>query len=162
MNTFEIPKTCVICDLSINKNPCNLPDNIKEKETKTIIFPFKSNKKYGIVAYVNKMKLMNKQRNKCLVHLKFDNSNYPSFMKGIRKTLKERFKLRDEPLIRSIQLKKCVRPFKSNGYSTLFLLESFIKARKNDNSKDQQKKLIEYLTDQNMIKSFRKYKRIIN
>ena len=162
MNTFEIPNNCVLCNLSINKNICNLPDNLKETETKTIIFPFKSNTKYGIVAYVNKMKILNKRINKCLVQLKYEKSNYPSFLKGIRKTLKERFKLKNEPFIHSLQLKKCVKRYKYNGYFTLFLLESFIKTRKSINSKDQQKKLIEYLTDQNMIKSFRKYKRIIN
>ena len=108
------------------------------------------------------MKLMNKQLNKCLIHLKHDNSNYPSFMKGLRKTLKERYNLREEPLIRSIQLKKCVKPFKNNGFSTLFLLETFMKIRSGDNSKDQQKKLTEFLTDKNLIKSFRRYKRIIN
>ena len=160
MNTFEIPNRCMICELSENGKLCNIPDNITGIET--IIFPFKSNKKYGILSYVNKMKLINKQINKCLIHLKHDNSNFPSFMKGIRKTLKERYKLKEEPLIRSIQLKKFVKPFKHNGYFTLFLLESFIKTRNCDNSKDQQKKLIEYLTDKNMIKSFRRYKRIIN
>ena len=160
MNTFEIPPKCIMCELSEYGKPCNIPDNIKGIET--IVFPFKSNKKYGIVAYINKMKLMNKQLNKCLIHLKHDNSNYPNFMKGLRKTLKERYNLREEPLIRSIQLKKCVKPFKNNGYFTLFLLETFMKIRKSDNSKDQQKKLIEYLNDQNMFKSFRRYKRIIN
>ena len=160
INTFEIPKKCIMCELSEYGKPCNIPDNVKGIET--IIFPFKSNKKYGILSYVNKMKLMNKHRNKCLIHLKHDNSNYPSFMKGIRKTLKEKFKLREEPLIRSIQLKKCIKPYKHNGYLTLFLLESFMKTRNCDDSEEQQKKLNEYLTDQNMIKSFKRYKRIIN
>ncbi len=83
-------------------------------------------------------------------------------MKRIRKTLKERFKLNNEPLIHSLQVKKCVRRYKYNGYSTLHILETFMKIRSGDNSKDQQKQLIECLTDQNMIKSFRRYKRIIN
>ena len=160
INTFDIPPKCLMCELSEYGKPCNIPDNVKGIET--IIFPFKSNKKYGIVAYINKMKLLNKQRNKCIIHLKHDHSNYPSFMKGIRKTLKERFKLREEPLIRSIQLKKCVRRYNHNGYLNLFLLETFMNIRNGDNSKDQQKKLIECLTDENMIKSFRRYKRIIN
>ena len=161
MNTFEIHKSCIICDLSIIKNPCNIPDNIKETEIKTIIFPFKSNKNYGIIAYVNKMKVLNKRINKCLVHLKYGNSTYPYFMKGIRKSLKERFKLRDAPLIHSIQIKKHVKSIKNNSYFTLFLLETFMKIRNNYDSKDQQKKLYEYLTDQNMIKSFKRYKEIL-
>ena len=160
MNTFEIPKKCIVCELSEYGKPCNVPENVKEMET--IIFPFKSNKNYGILAYVNKMKLLNKRINKCLVHLKHEKSSYPSFMKRIRKTLKEKFKLKNEPLIHSLQVKKCVRRYKYNGYFTLFLLETFMKTRNSNNSKDQQKKLNEYLTDLNMIKSFRRYKRIIN
>ena len=160
MNTFEIPNRCMICELSEYGKPCTIPNDVKGIET--IIFPYKSNKKYGILAYVNKMKLIKKQGTKCLIHLKHDDSNYPYFMKGIRKTLKERFKLRDEPLIRSIQLKKCVKPYKYNGYTTLFLLETFIKTRNSDHSKNQQKQLIKYLTNQNMIKSFKRYKEIIN
>ena len=134
---------------------------MNEKEKETIIFPFKSNKSYGIVAYVNKMKVLNKRINKCLIHLKYGNSNYPSFMKGIRKTMKERFKLKNEPLIHSLQIKQCVKRYKYNGYFTLFLLETFMKIRNNYDSKDQQKKLYEYLTDQNMIKSFKRYKEIL-
>ena len=108
------------------------------------------------------MKILNKRINKCLVHLKYGNSSCPYFMKRIRKITKERFKLKNEPLIHSLQLKKCVKRYKYNGYFTLFLLETFIKTRNNYNSKDQHKQLNEYLTDQNMIKSFRRYKEILN
>ncbi len=76
--------------------------------------------------------------------------------------MKERFKLNNEPLIHSLQFKKCVKRYKYNGYFTLFLLETFIKIRKNYDSNDQHKKLIECLTDQNMIKSFKRYKSLIN
>ena len=159
INTFEVPTNCLMCELSENGKICQIPNNIKGIET--IIFPFKLNKNYGMIAYVNRMKITKKKLEKCLVHLKSGKSKFPYFMNGIRKILKERYSLRNEPWIHPIQLDKYLNQYKHNSYLILFMIETFLKTR-NSKNKNEQKEMIEYLTTKNMIKSFRRYKGIIN
>ena len=66
-----------------------------------------------------------------------------------------------EPIIYSIHVDQYIDDFKFNGYFMLFLLECFIKKRKEDTS-GQSKKLYEFITLENMLKSFRKYNEILS
>ncbi|EDR29444.1 hypothetical protein EDI_014440 [Entamoeba dispar SAW760] len=76
MKTFNVPQKCMLCGISKNNNIYQLQYNIKEIET--IIFPFSSKNKYGLIAYVNKINIIGKE---CVVHIKYGNDKYPVFMR---------------------------------------------------------------------------------
>jgi hypothetical protein len=158
MLTFNIPSTCMLCKVSKNNDIFKLPDNIKQYET--IIFPFISKNKYGIISYVNKIILSNKEKTECLVYIKHGKTECPSFMRKINKQLIDKLNLDYEPIINSIHVNEYIEDFKFNGYFMLYLLECFINKRNDDVSK-QLKDFNEYITFENMIKSFKKYKEII-
>ena len=127
MKTFNVPQKCMLCGISKNNNIYQLPYNIKEIET--IIFPFSSKNKYGLIVYVNKINI---ERKECVVHIKYGNVKYPVFMRGMNKQIMKVLKLTNEPIIYSIKIDECIGQLKHNGYITLFLIESFLMKRKED------------------------------
>ena len=85
----------------------------------------------------------------------------PNFMTGISKQIKYILKIDKEPVLYSTHINEYVQYFKYNGYLILFLIECFIKKR-NDDLKGETKKLREYISLENMIESFERYKKIQN
>ena len=159
MKTFNIPSNCMLCGISKNNDVFQLPHNIENYET--IVFPFISKNKYGIISYVNRIKISNGERSKCLIYIKHGKIECPSFMKRINKQLINELKLDKEPIIHSIHIDKYIEEFKFNGYFMLFILQCFIMKRKDDISR-QSKKLDEYIVLDNMIESFKKYNEILS
>ena len=158
MRTFNIPSNCLLCGISKNNDLYQLPNNIDNYDT--IMFPCISKNKFGIISYVNTIIISKGERSNCLVHIKHGKFECPSFMKRINKQLMNELKLDKEPIIHSIHINQFIEEFKFNGYFMLFMLECFINKRKEDAS-GQSKKLDEYITLENMLKSFKKYKEII-
>ena len=85
MKTFNIPSNCMLCGISKNNDVFQLPHNIENYET--IVFPFISKNKYGIISYVNRIKISNGERSKCLIYIKHGKIECPSFLKRINKQL---------------------------------------------------------------------------
>ncbi|EDR28521.1 hypothetical protein EDI_194320 [Entamoeba dispar SAW760] len=158
MKTFKVPPKCMVCGMSKNNNIYKLPHNIKEKET--IIFPFLSKNKYGIIAYVKRINIAGNEREECMVRIKYGNVKYPAFMRGMNRQIMKVLELTNEPIIYSIKIDECIEQLKQNGYITLFLMESFIKKRKDDEITGKPKKLREYISIEKMIESFKNYKEI--
>ena len=142
-----------------NNDIYELPNNIDKFET--IIFPFISKNKYGIISYVNQINISNKERSKCLVYIKHGNNELPSFIRKISKQLMYKLKLNVEPIIHSIHINEFTKQFRYNGNFVLFLIECFIK-KINDDISGQSKILNEYITLENMMKSVKRYKEIYN
>ena len=157
MNSFEIQSNCLLCKISKNNGLCQLPNNIDCYET--IIFPFISKNKYGIISYVNKINISKKEKSNCLIFIKYGKIKYPSFMKKINKQLKNKLNLNNEPLISSIHIDESIESFKNNGYFILYLIECFIKKR-NDDISGKSKKFNDYITLETMMESFKKYSKI--
>ncbi|GAB1222110.1 hypothetical protein ENUP19_0093G0031 [Entamoeba nuttalli] len=158
MKTFNVPPKCMLCGFSKNNNIYQLPHNINEIQT--IIFPFSSKNKYGFIAYVNRINITGKERKECVVHIKYGNVKYPEFMRGMNKQLMNVLELPNEPIIYSIKINECIGQIKHNGYITLFLIESFINKRKEDDITGRSKNLREYISIEKMIESFKRYKKI--
>ena len=113
MLTFDIPSNCMLCSISKNNDIYELPNNIDKFET--IIFPFISKNKYGIISYVNEINISNKQRAECLVYIKHGKVECPTFMKKINKQLMNKLNLHTPPIICSIHIDDYIEDFKNNG-----------------------------------------------
>ena len=160
MNTFVIPKGCILCEISRNNKEIEIPKELKGNET--IIFPYKRKLKYGLIVYVDKIIINNKERNNCLVHIKDRDIEYPCFMKNsINKKLKQILNLNNDLMIYSINLKEHMKQFKNNGYNILYLIEEFIKKRDDDKKTRNPKNLVEYINKKRMKENFNKYEKLI-
>ena len=60
MRRIEVAKECMICGISRNHEVCQIPQSVEGIDT--IIFPYYSKGKYGVVAYVNKTTIKKKER----------------------------------------------------------------------------------------------------
>ena len=159
MNTFVIPKGCILCEIARNNKEIEIPKELKGIET--IIFPYIRKLKYGLIVYVEKIILNNKERKNCLVHIKDRDIEYPCFMKKLNKKLKQILNLNNDPMIYSINLKEHMKQFKYNGYNILYLIEEFIKKRDDDEKTRNPKNLVECISKKRMKENFNKYEGII-
>ena len=156
MRRIEVAKECMICGISRNHEVCQIPQSVEGIDT--IIFPYYSKGKYGVVAYVNKIRIKKKERRECVVHIKYGEGNYPSYMREVNKQLMKVLKLKKEPVIHCIHINEYVEIIKRNGYYIVYLIECFMKKRDDDRKGVEPKKLEEYVRLESMIEKFRKYK----
>ncbi|EDR27255.1 hypothetical protein EDI_306620 [Entamoeba dispar SAW760] len=62
----------------ISQNEIYINEIHEYDKIETIIFPFSSKNKYGLIVYVNKINIIRKE---CVVHIKYGNDKYPLFMR---------------------------------------------------------------------------------
>ena len=158
MYTFDIPLNCVLCEVSTNNINCKLPS--LTKEIKTVIFPFLSRSQYGLIAYVDKIIVQDKEWNNCLVHISDGKKNYPYFMLKRNKEIIDKYELEGANCIKTIHITAPITNLKYNSYFILFLIEQFMKKRDYESRTGNMKILNDYITKEAIYSSFRKYKEI--